>query len=84
MFSSHFGKKQTTLLVVTVFYRNDDNEVVKTYYDFISEYLGHNNIFYEKCMKILLEKLSNTLQFQIKSIYNVSDGRNHFVNRYAF
>jgi hypothetical protein len=78
----HFGKKQTTLLIASVFYKNGDGELQKCYYDFVSEYLGHNNIFYEKCLTILLDELAHKIPQKI--LYNVSDGGNHFVSRYAF
>ena len=86
MSSSHFGKKQTTLLIAAVFFKQAMEEtgefrLVKKYYDFVSEYLGHNNIFYIKCMAILLDELKQEIQFT--KIYNVTDGGSHFVSRYA-
>ena len=87
MSSSHFGKRQTTLLVAVVFFKqamdeNGEFRLVKKYYDFVSEYLGHNNIFYIKCMAILLDELKHQIQFT--KLYNVTDGGSHFVSRYAF
>lgn len=84
MSSSHFGKNQSTLLVAVVFYRDDNNKLTKVYYDFISEYLGHNSTFYSKCYAVLLEELKIALHFDIKVLYNVSDGGSHFVSRFAF
>ncbi len=84
MSSSHFGKKQTTLLISTVFYKSSTNELQKIYYDFVSEYLGHNSIFYQKCFGILIEELKSTLNVDINAFYNVTDGGNHFISRYAF
>lgn len=84
MSSSHFGKKQSTLLIATIFYKNDDKKNCKLYYDFVSEYLGHNSAFYEKCMGILIEEIRNKLNLSIDAIYNITDGRNHFVSRYAY
>jgi len=92
MSSSHFGKKQTTLLIATVFYKDstilegedNDPKLVKKYYDFVSEYLGHNNVFYMKCMTILLDQLKEDVPFEFKKLYNVTDGGSHFVSRYAY
>jgi len=80
----HFGKKQTTLLIASVFYKNDEGELVKFYYDFVSEYLGHNNVFYAKCMVILLDELNHKIPQTISTLYNVTDGGSHFVSRFAF
>jgi len=84
MSSSHFGKKQSTLLIAAVFYKNANRELEKTYYDFVSEYLGHNHVFYEECMGILLEELRSIVEFEITAIYNVTDGGSHFVSRFAY
>jgi hypothetical protein len=91
MSSSHFGKKQTTLLVAVVFYKEttvidgvEETRLVKKYYDFVSEYLGHNNVFYNKCMVILLDQLKTDIPFKFNKIYNVTDGGSHFASRYAF
>jgi len=81
---SHFGKSQSTLLVAVVFYLSDDNQLIKVYYDFISEYLGHNSTFYSKCLAILLEELKIALHFDVKALFNVTDGGSHFVSRFAF
>jgi hypothetical protein len=83
MSSSHFGKTQTTLLVAVVYYVNN-GEIVKVYYDFVSEYLGHNSVFYDKSMGILIEELQASLHFSIDTVYIVSDGGNHFVSRFSF
>jgi hypothetical protein len=79
----HFGKKQSALLVATVFYQ-EGKTLEKRYYDFVSEYLGHNNVFYGKCMTILLDELQNTLKQNISTLYNVTDGGSHFASRFAF
>ena len=92
MSSSHFGKRQTTLLVAVVFFKEtiivdgeEHSRLVKKYYDFVSEYLGHNNnIFYIKCMAILLDELKTDVPFEFTKLYNVTDGGSHFVSRYAF
>jgi hypothetical protein len=92
MSSAHFGKKQTTLLIAVLFYKEttvedgveDPTRLTKKYYNFVSEYLGHNNIFYNKCMVVLLDNLKTELPFQFTNIYNVTDGGSHFVSRYAF
>ena len=90
MSSSHFGKRQTTLLVAVVFFKQrsidgeDESILVKKYYDFVSEYLGHNNVFYNKCMAILLDQLKTDIPFEFSKLYNVTDGGSHFVSRYAF
>ena len=91
MSSSHFGKRQTTLLVAVVFFKEttivdgeEHSRLVKKYYDFVSEYLGHNNVFYNKCMAILLDQLKTDVPFEFSKLYNVTDGGSHFVSRYVF
>ena len=91
MSSSHFGKRQTTLLVAVVFFKEtiivdgeEHSRLVKKYYDFVSEYLGHNNVFYNKCMAILLDQLKTDIPFEFSKLYNVTDGGSHFVSRYVF
>ena len=58
----------------------------KKYYDFVSEYLGHNNVFYNKCMRMLLDQLKDddVLPFDFSKLYNVTDGGSHFASRYAY
>jgi len=68
MSSSYFKKKQSSLLIAVLFYRDDDNVLQKFCYDFVSEYLGHNSVFYEKCMSILYEEIKQTLEFNITAI----------------
>lgn len=91
--SQHFGKKQSTLLVATVWFweynYNDteevmETEIVKRWFDFTSEYLNHNSLFYEKSFAILLEELNTVISYEFNIVYNVSDGGNHFISRYAF
>ena len=93
MSSSHFGKKQSTLLVAVVFYKESVEvdgvtkpRLAKKYYDFVSEYLGHNNVFYNKCMRMLLDQLKDddVLPFDFSKLYNVTDGGSHFASRYAY
>ena len=83
MSSSHYGKKQSSLLIAAIFYKND-GKTEKIYYDFVSEYLGHNITFYQKCMGIMLEEIQKEVNFKISVIYNITDGGNHFVSRYAY
>lgn len=91
--SQHFGKKQSTLLVATVWFwdsvynqKKDTMErcVIKKWFDFTSEYLNHNSFFYEKCFAILLEDLQAVVPYQFDILYNVTDNGNHFISRYAF
>ena len=60
--------------------------LIKKYYDFVSEYLGHNNVFYNKCMRMLLDQLKDddVLPFDFSKLYNVTDGGSHFASRYAY
>ena len=93
MSSSHFGKRQSTLLVAVVFYKDsvilegeDKPRLITKYFDFVSEYLGHNSVFYIKCVNILLDELKNgnVLPFDISWLYNVTDGGTHFASRFVY
>ena len=63
MSNEHFGKIQSTLLVAVVYWRRLPNEesdepvgglVDHFYYDFVSQYLGHNGMFFGKCLEKLM------------------------------
>ncbi len=82
--SSHYGKKQSTLLVATVHYIDNKNSYTTRYFDFVSSYLSHNHIFYEKCYQLLMTELIELISRKITRIINVTDGGNHFVSKYAF
>ena len=82
--SSHFGKKQSTLLVATVWFKNKNGDVVKQHFDFVSPYLSHNDLFYVKCFGLLMDELQLVVHYPIKRLIIVTDGGNHFVSRYAF
>ena len=84
MSSSHYGKKQTTLLMATVYYRNEANEIKHTFQAFISDYLSHNDMFYTKAFKILIENLRALVPYTIERWINVTDGGNHFISRFAY
>ena len=79
----HFGKKQTNLLVAAIWYILDD-KVENCYFDFVSSYISHNDVFYAKCYAILMEQLDLLVDYEITRIINITDGGNHFVSRFAF
>ena len=71
-------------MVATIHYINDSGVKISRYFDFVSSYLSHNHIYYEKCYQLLFEELKNLVPRKITRIINVTDGGNHFVSRYAF
>lgn len=81
--SSHFGKKQTSLLVAAIWYVLND-KIESCYFDFVLSYISHNDVFYAKCYAILMEQLDLLVDYKISRIINVTDGGNHFVSRFAF
>ena len=82
--SSHFAKKQSTLLVAAIWYKNEENIVERKYFAFVSNYLSHNDTFYGKCFEILHNYIQEKLPNKIERWINVTDGGNHFVSRYAY
>ncbi len=82
--SSHYGKQQSTLLVATVHYINDKRERTTRYFDFISTYLSHNFLYYDKSYEVLLQELKELIPRKFTRIINVTDGGNHFISKYAF
>jgi hypothetical protein len=82
--TSHYGKKQSTLLVATVHYINDKGERTTRYFDFVSTYLSHNFLFYDKSYEVLVKELKELIPRKFTRIINITDGGNHFISKYAF
>ena len=66
-----------------MWYILNDN-IESCYFDFVSSYISHNDVFYVKCYAILIEELKTLIDYDIVRIINVTDGGNHFVSRFAF
>ena len=93
MSNQHFGKIQSTLLVAVVYWRRkpeagtdepEDGVVDHFYYDFVSKYLGHNGMFFGKCLDRLMKYLIDEREMNIEVMYSVTDGATHFVSRFCF
>jgi hypothetical protein len=82
--SSHYAKQQSTLLVATVHYINDKRERTTRYFDFISTYLSHNFLYYDKSYEILLQELKKLISRKFTRIIDVTDDENHFISKYTF
>ena len=64
--SAYYNKRQTQLLVFVVWYHaeesTEENPVIKKkYYDYLSGFLKHTSLFFQKCFTHLLEYLCNDL-----------------------
>lgn len=70
--SSYFGKHQSQFLSLVVWYnkKNSDGTVTKykAHFDYISSYLNHNSIFFQKAMLHLLTHLRTELRVPIKKV----------------
>jgi hypothetical protein len=58
---SYYGKQQTQFLVFVVWYWNADGIACKKYLDYLSSYLKHNFLFFQKCFLLVLEFVSTEL-----------------------
>lgn len=67
--SSHFGKRQTQLLVFCVWFRSPDTGVVqRRFYDYLSSYLAHNSLFFQKCVRNLLNYLIDEEELEFTKV----------------
>jgi hypothetical protein len=70
--SAYYGKRQTQFLSMVVWYNkvNADGSVTKykAYYDYLSSYLKHNSLFFQKSMLHLLTHLRDEVGVDIKKV----------------
>lgn len=69
--SSYFAKRQTTLLSMVVWYKHRvGNQIVlrKEYVDYLSSYLRHNSLYFQKSMTHLMTYLRETLGINFKKV----------------
>jgi hypothetical protein len=91
MSNEHFGKVQTTLLVAVVYFWRQPKNILEPeggvldhfYFDFVSEYLGHNSMFFGKCLEWLVDYLIQVKKMEIEVLYCLTDGATHFVSRFT-
>lgn len=74
--SSYYGKRQTQFLSFVVWYcKKDANGNItrhKIYRDYLSSYLKHNSLYWQKSMKHLLRHLTNKLKIKINKVLYTS------------
>ena len=61
----------------------EDGVVDHFYSDFVSKYLGHNGMFFGKCLDRLMKYLIDEREMKIEVMYSVTDGATHFVSRFC-
>jgi hypothetical protein len=74
--SAYYNKRQTQLLTFVVWYHSkestDDKPVIKIkYYDYLSGYLKHTSLFFQKCFMHLLEILKKDLPYKPRKVLNM-------------
>lgn len=70
--SSYFSRKQILLLIATTWHRDRNNRLIKQYFEFFSDFLGHSSLFFQKCMKILMEYFD--FPMAVNTVYIQTDG----------
>ena len=70
--SSYYGKRQSQFLSFVVWYcrENPDGTITryKTNFDFISSYLSHTSLFWQKCTSFLLTHLKQEMGVRVKKV----------------
>jgi hypothetical protein len=64
---SYYRKCQTQFLYFTVWYKKG-GKTVKTYVDYLSSYLAHNSMFFQKCVYHLLTYLREEVEVEFDRI----------------
>ena len=71
--SAWFGKRQTQFLSFVVWYtkQNANGSVskYKSFYDYLSCYLKHNSLFFQKCLIHLLTHLRDEVKTPLRKVY---------------
>jgi len=68
---SYYGKRQTQLLSFVVWYYVEENGVKvkkKRYIDYLSSYLKHNSLYFQKCATHLLTYLRDELNVDFRKV----------------
>lgn len=99
---SYYGKRQTQFLSFVIWYWSSTGGVYekkKLHVDYMSNYLNHNSLFFQKCLTHLLTYLTTELEVHFKKVchsaftfsyssqqvWMLSDGgRAHFKSRISF
>lgn len=75
---SYYGKRQSQFLVFVVWYRAADNTVIKLHVDYVSSYLKHNSLFFQKCLLHLLDHIQNNVGANFSKVSNyICDVHSH-------
>lgn len=68
---SYYGKRQTQMLAFTIwYYAKEEGEMVKTklHVDYLSSYLKHNSLFFQKCLVHLLTYLRDEVRVNFNKV----------------
>jgi hypothetical protein len=83
--NAFYGRWQSTVLIATVWYHGPDStpdspKITKTYHAFVSAYLSHSSLVFQKAFAALLPQLD--LHTDVANCIILSDGgMQHFKNR---
>ena len=69
----YYNKRQTQLLTFVVWYHTkestpDKPEIKIKYYDYLSGYLKHTSLFFQKCFTYLIEFLKTDIPHKIRKV----------------
>lgn len=73
---AYFGKRQTQFLCFVVWYRckvdgTDIWECKKQYFDYLSSYLAHNSLYFQKCCYHLLIYIREELGVNVRRVCKI-------------
>jgi hypothetical protein len=78
--TEYFRKPQRTIFGMVLIYKNENNEINKIYFDFISECLKHNAYFVKYAFDKFLSH-SEVQKINFNSIWICTDNAKHFRNK---
>ena len=84
---SYYGKRQSQFLSFVVWCKGTNSETIGTkkfHVDYVSSYLSHNSLFFQKCVYDLLEYLRDELGFEFNKVFsNGAPIENLFMCKYC-
>ena len=84
--NAYYNKRQSQLLTFVVWHHEPGSSMVnklisKKNYDFLSSYLTHSSLFFQKCFDSLISLLINDLPVKFKKVYINTDGARSHLSR---
>jgi hypothetical protein len=65
---SYYRKRQTQFLVFVVWYWDARNNSKKVHLDYLSSYLKHNSLYFQKCLEHLLNYVRNMMGIEFEKV----------------